>query len=227
VTLITPQVLLRAYSAGVFPMAESADDPSLYWIEPEERGVIPLKGFHVSTSLRKSIRKQKFEIRVDTAFDDVIKSCAAKTETRDVTWINNRIYKLYTQLHNMGCCHSVESWADGKLLGGLYGVRIGAVFFGESMFSRATDASKVALAHLVARLNYGGFKLLDAQFLNPHLEQFGTYTVKKAAYKPILEDALDGLGEFEAFPFDRDAEQVLQWAQSGGAQSGGAQSGGA
>jgi leucyl/phenylalanyl-tRNA---protein transferase len=216
VTLITPQVLLKAYSAGIFPMAESAEDPSLYWIEPEERGVIPLKGFHISQSLRKSVRRQHFTIRIDTAFDEVIKSCAAKTEERDVTWINNRIYKLYTQLHKMGCCHSVESWVDDKLVGGLYGVRIGGVFFGESMFSRATDASKVALVHLVARLNCGGFKLLDAQFLNSHLAQFGTYTIKKADYKPILEDALDATGDFVAFAGDTDAEQVLKWAQSGG-----------
>ena len=215
--LITPQVLLRAYSAGIFPMAESADDPSLYWIEPEERGVIPLKGFHISNSLRKSVRKQKFEIRIDTAFDEVIRSCAEKTDTRDVTWINNRIYKLYMQLHKMGCCHSVEAWADGKLVGGLYGVRIGSVFFGESMFSRATDASKVALVHLVARLNYGGFKLLDAQFQNPHIAQFGTYTIKKADYKPILEEALDGVGEFAAFDGDQSPEMVLKFAQSGGA----------
>jgi leucyl/phenylalanyl-tRNA---protein transferase len=216
-TVITPQVLLKAYSAGIFPMAESADDPSLYWIEPEERGVIPLKGFHVSHSLRKSVRRQSFDIRIDSAFDDVIKACAEKTEERDVTWINRRIYKLYTQLHDMGCCHSVESWVAGKLVGGLYGVRIGAAFFGESMFSRATDASKVALVHLVARLNAGGFKLLDAQFLNPHLQQFGTYTIKKADYRPLLEDALDGLADFSAFRQDGDAELVLQLAQSGGA----------
>jgi leucyl/phenylalanyl-tRNA---protein transferase len=216
-TIITPQVLLKAYSAGIFPMAESADDPSLYWIEPDERGVIPLRGFHISHSLKKSVRRRKFEIRIDTAFDEVIKACAEKTEDRDVTWINGRIYKLYTQLHKMGCCHSVESWMDGKLVGGLYGVRIGAVFFGESMFSRATDASKVALVHLVARLNFGGFQLLDAQFQNPHIAQFGTYTMTKADYRPMLELALDGVGEFSAFRCDSDAEKVLTLAQSGGA----------
>ncbi len=211
-TTITPQVLLKAYSAGIFPMAESADDPALYWIEPEERGVIPLKGFHISHSLRKTVRKRKFEIRIDTAFDNVIRACAEKTETRDVTWINTRIHKLYTQLHKMGCCHSVESWTDGKLVGGLYGVRIGAAFFGESMFSRATDASKVALVHLVARLNAGGFQLLDAQFQNPHIEQFGTYTVKKADYRPMLEAALDGDAEFHVEGLDVDVERVLKLA---------------
>lgn len=193
-------------------MAESADDPALYWIEPEERGVIPLKGFHISHSLRKTVRKRKFEIRIDTAFDNVIRACAEKTETRDVTWINTRIHKLYTQLHKMGCCHSVESWMDGKLVGGLYGVRIGAAFFGESMFSRATDASKVALVHLVARLNAGGFQLLDAQFQNPHIEQFGTYTVKKDDYRPMLEAALDGDAEFHVEGLDVDVERVLKLA---------------
>jgi leucyl/phenylalanyl-tRNA---protein transferase len=212
VTTITPQVLLKAYSAGIFPMAESADDPSLYWIEPEERGVIPLKGFHVSTSLRKVVRKRKFEIKIDTAFDRVIKFCAEKTQQRDVTWINDRILRLYSQLHKMGCCHSVESWRDGALVGGLYGVRIGAVFFGESMFARETDASKVALVHLVARLNAGGFKLLDAQFLNPHLKQFGTYTIKKQEYRPVLDEALDGAGNFMLFTQDDDGEAVLRAA---------------
>ena len=211
-TTITPQVLLKAYTAGIFPMAESADDPSLYWIEPDERGVIPLDKFHISTSLRKSVRRKSFDVRVDTAFDQVIKACAEKTDMRDVTWINHRILKLYTQLHKMGCCHSVESWQDGQLVGGLYGVRIGAVFFGESMFSRATDASKVALVHLVARLNAGGFKLLDAQFLNSHLAQFGTYTIPKKQYRPILEEALDGNGDFSAFKLDSDPEAVLGWA---------------
>ncbi len=217
-TAITPQVLLKAYTAGIFPMAESADDPALYWIEPEERGVIPLKGFHISRSLRKALRQRPFEIRIDTAFEAVISACAEKTEDRDVTWINRRIFKLYTQLHKMGCCHSVEAWQDGKLVGGLYGVRIGAAFFGESMFSRATNASKIALVHLVARLNYGGFKLLDAQFLNSHIAQFGTYTILKKDYRPILDDALDGVGDFQSFARDDDSDVVLAAAtQSGGA----------
>jgi leucyl/phenylalanyl-tRNA---protein transferase len=212
VIAITPQVLLKAYTAGIFPMAESADDPALYWIEPEERGVIPLDGFHVSQSLRKAVRRRKFEIRVDSAFADVIAACSEKTDERDATWINARIIKLYTQLHKMGCCHSIESWLDGKLVGGLYGVRIGAAFFGESMFSRVTDASKVALVHLVARLNVGGFKLLDAQFLNPHLVQFGTYTIQKEAYRPILDEALDGVANFALFAQDDNGEAVLKAA---------------
>lgn len=209
---ITPQVLLKAYTAGIFPMAEHANDPALYWIEPDERGVIPLRGFHISQSLRKAVRKQRFQIRIDTAFDAVIASCAEKTLDRDVTWINSRILKLYSQLHKMGCCHSVESWCDGELVGGLYGVRIGGVFFGESMFSRKTDASKVALVHLIARLNCGGFKLLDAQFQNPHLTQFGTYSVPKSEYRLILDEALDGNGNFASFTKDHDAEAVLDAA---------------
>jgi leucyl/phenylalanyl-tRNA---protein transferase len=213
VSSITPQVLLKAYAAGVFPMAEAADDPALYWVEPEERGVIPLDSFHISRSLRKAVRQQRYEIRIDTAFNDVIRLCAERSATRKDTWINNRIIALYSQLHKINCAHSVEAWADNKLVGGLYGVKIGAAFFGESMFSRATDASKVALVHLVARLNHGGFTLLDAQFVNPHLTQFGSKAIKKADYHKLLEPALEGDAEFGLFEGDADAEQVLSLAQ--------------
>ena len=207
---ITPQVLLKAYSVGVFPMAESADDPSLYWIEPDERGVLPLHQFHISRSLKKSVRHAGFEIRIDTAFEKVMKLCAEKTYDRKDTWINARILRLYGQLHKMGCCHSVESWRDGELQGGLYGVRLGAAFFGESMFARATDASKVALVHLVARLNFGGFKLLDAQFVNDHLKQFGCYKLPKKEYRPILDAATEADADFFAFKNDKNVEQVLK-----------------
>jgi leucyl/phenylalanyl-tRNA--protein transferase len=149
---------------------------------------------------------------VDTAFEQVMRHCAEKTPDRNETWINARIIKLYGHLHKTGCCHSVEAWRDGALVGGLYGVRLGAVFFGESMFARATDASKVALAHLVARLNFGGFKLLDAQFLNAHLEQFGCFTIPKARYRPILDAALDQDADFYAFTADHDAEAVIALA---------------
>lgn len=213
-TAITPQILLRAYAAGVFPMAESADDPALYWIEPDERGVLPLDGFHVSRSLRKTMRQRKFEIRVDTAFGDVIRACAERRPGRKETWINSRIISLYTQLHKIDCAHSLEAWKDGKLVGGLYGVKIGAAFFGESMFSRKTDASKVALVHLVARLRFGGFTLLDAQFINNHLTQFGAIAVKKAAYHKMLEPALAGEADFKAFSSDQDIEKVLKLAES-------------
>ena len=207
---ITPQVLLKAYAAGVFPMAESADDPALYWIEPEERGIIPLDDFHVSRSLQKRVRQRHYKIQVDTAFADVIAACAAVTSARRETWINKRILSLYTQLHKLNCAHSVEAWQDGKLVGGLYGVKIGAAFFGESMFSRATDASKVALVHLVARLRTGGFKLLDAQFVNNHLTQFGARPIAKPDFQKLLEPALEADANFEAFTGDDDPQRVLE-----------------
>jgi leucyl/phenylalanyl-tRNA---protein transferase len=195
-------------------MAESADDPALYWVEPDERGVIPLDNFHVSRSLRKRVRQQPYDIRIDTAFNAVIAQCAAQSATRKETWINKRIVTLYSQLHKMGCAHSVESWQNGELVGGLYGIRIGAAFFGESMFSRATDASKVALVHLVARLNFGGFKLLDAQFVNSHLLQFGTQAIGKKHYQELLEPALNQEADFAAFAMDADPEKVLALAQT-------------
>jgi leucyl/phenylalanyl-tRNA---protein transferase len=199
--------------AGVFPMAESADDPALFWVEPEERGLIPLRGFHVPHSLRKTVRRAPYEVTVDTAFDEVIENCAAARKVRPSTWISERIRVLYGQLHRMGCCHSVEARLSGKLVGGLYGVRIGAAFFGESMFSEATDASKVALVHLVARLNAGGFQLLDSQFINDHLKQFGTYTVPKQTYQLLLDAAVRGEADFRAFKDDTAPERVLALAQ--------------
>ncbi|MGI9462842.1 MAG: leucyl/phenylalanyl-tRNA--protein transferase [Aestuariivirgaceae bacterium] len=211
-TTITPQILLKAYASGVFPMAESADDNALYWIEPEHRGLIPLDGFKITRSLRKACRRQLFEVRVDTAFDDVIDACAAKVPNRDTTWINDRIRALYKQLFEMGFCHSVECWRDGQLVGGLYGVRIGAAFFGESMFTRERDASKVALVHLVARLRAGGFKLLDAQFINDHLKQFGAVELPRADYHELLETALQAQADFHAFAADGDSTQVLRLA---------------
>ncbi len=214
-TTITPHILLRAYAAGIFPMAESAEDNALYWIEPEERGVIPLDGLHVSRSLRRRVRQRRFEIRIDSDFAAVIAVCAAKTAERKTTWINSRIRSLYTQLHKMGCCHSVECWRDGRLAGGLYGVRIGAVFFGESMFSRETDASKVALVHLVARLRAGGFQLLDAQFVNPHLSRLGAASVAKGDYHRRLEPALAADADFHRFTGDDDPELVLKLALAG------------
>jgi leucyl/phenylalanyl-tRNA---protein transferase len=214
-TSITPQILLKAYAAGIFPMAESAEDNALYWIEPEERGVIPLDGLRVSRSLRKRVRRRHFGIRIDSDFAAVIEACAARTAARQTTWINSRIRSLYIQLHRMGCCHSVECWRDGRLAGGLYGVRIGAAFFGESMFSRQTDASKVALVHLVARLRAGGFMLLDAQFVNPHLTRLGAVAVAKGDYHQLLEPALAADGDFHRFAGDDKPELVLQLALAG------------
>jgi leucyl/phenylalanyl-tRNA--protein transferase len=212
VTTITPKILLQAYAVGIFPMAETAEDNALYWVEPEERGIIPLRGLRISRSLRKKVRRQAFEIRIDSAFDEVVEACAAKTETRKLTWINTRIRTLYSQLHKMGHCHSVECWREGRLAGGLYGVRIGAAFFGESMFSRVTDASKVALVHLVARLNAGGFQLLDAQFMNPHLKTLGAIVMSKADYKELLPSAIVAPADFNRFRDDNDPARVLELA---------------
>ena len=209
---ITPQILLKAYAAGIFPMAESAEDNALYWVEPEERGIFPLDGLHISRSLRKRVRQRRFDIRIDTAFNDVIAACAERAPDRKTTWINQRIKSLYGQLYKMGCCHSVECWRQNELVGGLYGVRIGGAFFGESMFSRETDASKVALVHLVARLRAGGFRLLDAQFTTPHLETLGARTVSRADYHALLERAIEDDAEFFKFREDRDPEAVLRLA---------------
>ncbi|WP_438749002.1 leucyl/phenylalanyl-tRNA--protein transferase [Pararhizobium sp. O133] len=187
---ITPDLLLRAYSIGLFPMADSADDPEIFWVEPELRGIIPLDDFHVSKSLAKTIRRAPFDIRYDTAFEAVMEGCAAPAPDRPTTWINNRIRSLYTALHGMGHAHSVEAWDGGELVGGLYGVSLGAAFFGESMFSRRTDASKICLVHLVDRLRRHGFKLLDTQFTTEHLKSFGAIDVPKARYAKMLERAI-------------------------------------
>jgi leucyl/phenylalanyl-tRNA--protein transferase len=193
---ITPQVLLKAYAVGIFPMAESAEDPGLFWIEPEERGILPLDTFHLPRRLRRTVASGRFEVRVDHDFDAVISACAESTVGRPKTWINARIRKLYGELFEMGAAHTIETWRDGKLVGGLYGVELGGAFFGESMFSRERDASKVALVHLVARLRAGGFKLLDAQFTTDHLRQFGAMDVAREEYQLLLEEALSADADF-------------------------------
>lgn len=197
---VTPEILLRAYSIGLFPMAESADDPSLFWVDPEERGIFPLDGLTISRSLAKTIRSDRFEIRIDTAYDDVIDGCAASAPGREGTWINSRIRELYRALFERGQVHTVEAWSGGKLAGGLYGVAIGAAFFGESMFHRERDASKVALAHLVARLRHGKFRLLDTQFVTGHLASLGAIAVPKEAYHLMLADAVPRSANFWAWP---------------------------
>jgi leucyl/phenylalanyl-tRNA--protein transferase len=198
---ITPQVLLKAYAVGIFPMAESADDPGLFWIEPERRGIIPLDAFHISRRLARTVRQQRFDIRIDTDFDAVVDGCASPGRGRQRTWINARIRRLYRELFALGHCHTVEAWQDGVLAGGLYGVSIGAAFFGESMFTRADDASKVALVHLVDRLKAGGYKLLDAQFITDHLRRFGAVEVNRRAYQKLLDQAVAGKADF--FALDR------------------------
>lgn len=197
---ITPDILLRAYSIGLFPMAESAEDPNLFWVDPEMRGIFPLDKLVVSKSLAKTIRSDRFEVRVDHDFDAVIDACAEPKEGREKTWINTRIRRLYRQLFDMGRVHTVECWADGMLAGGLYGVHIGAAFFGESMFHRKTDASKVALVHLAARLAHGNFRLLDAQFVTPHLASLGAVEVPKESYRRLLGDAISHQANFWCWP---------------------------
>lgn len=193
---ITPEVLLKAYACGIFPMAESADDPGLYWIEPEKRGVLPLNDFHVPRRLARLVRQDRFEIRIDSDFGAILEGCAMPAPGRQRTWINERIRHLYGTLHAQGCAHSVETWLEGELVGGLYGVRIGGAFFGESMFSRVRDASKVALVHLVARLRRGGFGLLDAQFITDHLSQFGATEITRRQYQALLDMALGLSADF-------------------------------
>jgi leucyl/phenylalanyl-tRNA--protein transferase len=187
---LTPEILLKAYAAGIFPMAESADDPELFWVDPKRRGILPLDGLHVPRRLRRVLRRGVFSVRCDTAFDAVIRGCAEASETRQTTWINEEIVRLYTALFARGMAHSVECRQDGELAGGLYGVALGGAFFGESMFSRVADASKVALVHLVARLRLGGFRLLDTQFVTPHLAQFGCVEISRARYHRLLGAAL-------------------------------------
>lgn len=206
---ITPQVLLKAYACGIFPMAESAEDPGLYWIEPERRGIIPLDRFHIPHRLARTVRSDVFEVRVDHDFDAVIDGCAEPVPTRRKTWINGRIRRLYGDLHAIGHGHSIETWRDGRLVGGLYGVRLGKAFFGESMFSRERDASKVALVHLVARLVAGDFTLLDTQFVTDHLARFGAVEIGRRDYQRLLDAALDGFGEFLRAPRQMNGEEAL------------------
>ena len=202
---ITPDILLKAYAAGIFPMAEDADDPSLFWVEPQERGVLPLDGFHVGKRLARTVRSDAFTVRVDHDFDAVIAGCAAPGVDRTRTWINDRIRRLYGELFDLGHCHTVEAYDDaGRLAGGLYGVRLGAAFFGESMFHRARDASKVALVHLVARLIAGGFELLDTQYVTEHLRTFGAVEIPRRRYTVLLERAIAGpAANFARIPIDR------------------------
>jgi leucyl/phenylalanyl-tRNA--protein transferase len=200
---ITPEVLLKAYSCGIFPMAESAEDPALYWIEPERRGLIPLDRFHVPGRLARTIRSTRYTVFVDRDFDAVIDGCAEPAAGRARTWINARIRGLYRKLYERGDCHSVEVYDGEDLVGGLYGVSLGRAFFGESMFHRARDASKIALVHLVARLKAGHYRLLDTQFVTDHLRTFGAVEVSRPVYHKLLDAALVGEGDFAALPVDR------------------------
>ena len=196
---ITPEVLLKAYACGIFPMAEDADDPTLYWIEPEKRGIIPLTGFHIPARLARTVRTTPLSVRINHDFDAVIAGCAEPRVGRRRTWINARIRALYHGLHERGYCHSVEVYDGDVLVGGLYGVSLGAVFFGESMFHRVRDASKIALVHLVARLRAGGFELLDTQFLTDHLKMFGAVELPQERYGKLLARAIRGEADMSVF----------------------------
>ena len=207
---ITPQILLRAYAIGLFPMAEGADDPTLFWLDPEQRGIFPLDGMVVSRSLGKTLRQDRFEVVVDRDFDAVLEGCAAPAPDRPETWINDQIRSLYRQLFATGHAHTVEAYRDGELVGGLYGVALGAAFFGESMFHRRTDASKVCLLHLAARLRANGYRLLDTQFVTPHLATLGAVEVPRARYRKRLADAVKRAGRAEAwFPAPMSGDEVL------------------
>lgn len=203
---ITSTLLLQAYASGVFPMAESADSDELFWVDPQRRGVLPLDGLHVPRRLARSFRTGRFEIRIDADFDGVVAACADRPET----WINRHIHRLYLDLHRIGQAHSVEIHEDGRLVGGLYGVNLGAAFFGESMFSRRRDASKFALIALVARLRAGGFRLLDTQFITDHLTRMGAVEIDRASYHRELGLAVNRPARFRALPADADRQSLLQ-----------------
>lgn len=202
--------LLKAYMLGYFPMADSREDPRLYWVAPERRGVLPLDAVRTPRKLRRKIASDHFEVRVDTEFAAVIEGCAEPRPGREDTWINDQIRGLYVGLHDRGFAHSVETWRDGALVGGLYGVALGAAFFGESMFSREADASKVALIHLAARLRKGGFALLDTQFHTDHLAQFGVQEIPKADYMQQLEAAMEVEADFDAAPAQLTGADAMQ-----------------
>ena len=207
---LSPQMLLEAYRLGFFPMGESRDSDELVWVRPKERGVFPLDAFHVPRSLAKVLKQERFDVRINTAFLSVMRLCASMEAGRIETWINDEIVEAYGALHAMGHAHSVESWQDGELVGGLYGVSIAGAFFGESMFSLVTDASKVALCHLVARLKKGGYTLLDTQFLTPHLARFGGIGIAADDYEDRLAAALKVKGDFFALPLQTSGSCIVQ-----------------
>lgn len=196
---ITPELIIRAYCAGIFPMAEDAKDENVFWVSPEMRGIIPLDGFRLSTSLRKAMRKSPFTVKVDTDFDAIIEGCATVGQDRGSTWINSTIRSVYGDLFRRGVAHTVEIWDENELVGGLYGLAIGGAFFGESMFHRRTNASKMATVHLVERLNAGGFALLDTQFVTDHLASLGGIEIPRALYEERLKEALDVQADWGAW----------------------------
>ncbi|MHA6692244.1 leucyl/phenylalanyl-tRNA--protein transferase [Devosia sp. A449] len=196
---ITPELIVRAYRAGIFPMSEDATDDDIFWVSPEMRGILPIENFRPSTSLRKAMRKSGFVVKVDSDFESIIEGCATVGEDRASTWINSTIRKVYGELFRRGVAHTVEVWDGDDLVGGLYGLAIGGAFFGESMFHRKTNASKMAIAHLVERLKIGGFVLLDTQFVTPHLASLGGIEIPRELYEERLADALLYTGDWSAW----------------------------
>ena len=209
-TELTPDIVLRAYARGIFPMAQDRHSAELFWIDPDTRGILPLDALHVSRRLARTVRSGRFEIRIDTEFDTVVLRCADPAPGRMETWINAEIISLYAALHAAGNAHSVECWRDETMVGGLYGVSIGGAFFGESMFSRETDSSKVALVHLVARLRHGGYRHLDTQFVTKHLTTMGVVEISRAEYHRRIADALTAAGDFYSITGEGDPSAVLQ-----------------
>jgi len=207
---LTPEIVLSAYASGVFPMAESADTPTLFWVDPERRGILPLRGFHIPKRLARTVRSDRFDVWVNRAFHAVLRGCAEPTRERPSTWINEEIFRLFVDLYERGAAHSVECWRGDELLGGLYGVSLGGAFFGESMFSRERDASKVALVHLVARMIAGGYTLLDTQFVTSHLSGFGAIEVPRTVYHRLLGQALSVQGNFLKLPVHIPGAMALQ-----------------
>ena len=203
---LTPELLLKAYAAGIFPMSENRNDPEIFWVDPRRRGVLPLNGFHISRSLARRMRQAAYSVTMDADFAGVLNACADREET----WINAEIHRLYMELHHMGTAHSLEIWQDGALAGGVYGVALGGAFFGESMFSRRTDASKLALAHLTDHLRRCGFSLFDTQFITPHLASLGAVEISRSDYHARLREALDLPGSITAQPLCASSHSVLQ-----------------
>jgi leucyl/phenylalanyl-tRNA--protein transferase len=206
---LTPEFLLRAFAIGAFPMSDSRNDPEIFWVDPKRRGILPLDHFHLPRRLYRTLRARQFSVRFDTAFTAVIQACAEATPKRPGTWINDEIIEAYSELHQMGYAHSVEVWRDDTLVGGLYGVALGGAFFGESMFSRVRDASKIALAHLVERLRRDGFSLLDLQFVTEHLRRFGAVEIERDEYRQLLLKAIEIEAKFQSLSFG--ADEITLW----------------
>lgn len=207
---ITPELLLRAYACGVFPMADSRDSPELFWVDPQRRGILPFERFHIPTKLRRLVRRDAFRVTADRAFGAVMEACSQPRKDHDESWINQEILHLYSALFDLGAAHSIECWDDDELVGGLYGVDLAGAFFGESMFHRRSNASKVALVHLVGRLIAGGYRLLDTQFVTDHLRQFGVQEIARDRYHRLLAQALTVKADFYSLPSETSGEMVLQ-----------------